>query len=211
MGDPWSTGRGVKIPKPTARVRRSPEAARTHVLDAADQVFARDLPDAVGLREIAAQAGVSHGLVTHYFGTYDALVDAAIERRSTALRNLAFARLATENMNPSESPLLDLLVEALADRTLARLVAWSILKHRQLGSPGQLGRLVNAMHVRLRSVGIVVPYDRLEFSVVAAITMMVGWSVASSTIDRVVGHGEFDTPRLRSELRRMMRAYLAAP
>ncbi|HZJ68032.1 MAG TPA: helix-turn-helix domain-containing protein [Kofleriaceae bacterium] len=54
----------VKRPKP--RVRRSPEEARTHILDAADAVFRDHLPDAVGLREIAVAAGVSHGLVTHY-------------------------------------------------------------------------------------------------------------------------------------------------
>jgi hypothetical protein len=35
------------------RVRRSPEEARTLILDAADRVFRTHLPDSVGLKEIA--------------------------------------------------------------------------------------------------------------------------------------------------------------
>ena len=63
------------------RVRRSPDEARTLILDAADRVFAKKLPDAVGLKDVAREAGVSHALVTHYFGTYDGLVEATLERR----------------------------------------------------------------------------------------------------------------------------------
>ena len=62
------------------RVRRSPEEARTLILDAADAVFREHLPDAVGLKEVAKAAGVSHALVTHYFGTYANLVEAALEK-----------------------------------------------------------------------------------------------------------------------------------
>jgi AcrR family transcriptional regulator len=37
-------------------------------------------------RRLRRAAGVSHALVTYYFGTYDALVDAVVERRFVALR-----------------------------------------------------------------------------------------------------------------------------
>src|SRR5215470_10521856 len=88
------------------RLRRSPEDARAHILDAADAVFRDHLPDAVGLREIAAAAEVSHGLVTHYFETYDGLVAAVIARRLDAARASAFAHLAQTMFASDEAPLL---------------------------------------------------------------------------------------------------------
>jgi len=103
------------------RVRRSPEDARAHILDAADAVFRDHLPDAVGLREIAAAAGVSHGLVTHYFATYEGLVAAVIARRLDAARTAAFAHLAQSMFTADEAPLLSVLVDLLEDHTLIQL------------------------------------------------------------------------------------------
>ena len=104
----------AKRPKP--RQRRSPEDARTLILDAADRVFREQLPDAVGLREIAAAAGVSHGLVTHYFATYDGLVTAVITRRLEAARATAFAHLAQLTFAADEAPLLTVLIDLLRGR-----------------------------------------------------------------------------------------------
>ena len=69
------------------RARRSPEEARALILEAAERVFATHLPDVVGLKDVAREAGVSHALVTHYFGTYSALVEATLERRFFKLRD----------------------------------------------------------------------------------------------------------------------------
>src|SRR5262245_62403134 len=99
----------AKRPKP--RIRRAPEDARSNILDAADAVFRDHLPDAVGLREIAAAAEVSHGLVTHYFATYDGLVGAVIARRLDAARGRAFAQLAQMTFLADEAPLVSVLVD----------------------------------------------------------------------------------------------------
>jgi len=64
------------------RVRRDPEEARSVILDAAERVFAEKGPDAAGLKDVAAMAGVSHALVSHYFGSYDALVEETLARRT---------------------------------------------------------------------------------------------------------------------------------
>src|SRR3954467_9092583 len=130
------------------RLRRSPEAARAHILDAPDRVFRDPLPEAVGLREIAAAAGVSHGLVTHYFETYDGLVAAVIARRLDAARAAAFAHLAQMTFMADEAPLLSVLVDLLEDRTLVRLVVWALLTGRAatlISSTWQLGRVVDGM------------------------------------------------------------------
>ena len=93
-----ATGRQVEVDNLTRGVGRIyPEAWAS---------FRDHLPDAVGLREIAATAGVSHGLVTHYFSTYDGLVAAVIARRFDAARTAAFAHLAQMTFAADEAPLL---------------------------------------------------------------------------------------------------------
>ena len=195
-------------------VRRSPEAARQHILDAADRVFATELPEQVGLRDIAAAARVSHGLVTHYFGTYENLISEVIELRLAQLRSSAFTRLATATFAPSESPLIDLLMDLLEDRTLTRLIAWSLLTNRDdvIAKDGSIGRMVDGMHARLVALGTPVPRERLEMSVVMSISMVAGWSLAAPALERAVGRSTpYDREHLRRELHRMMRAYVQAP
>lgn len=202
--------------KRVARIRREPAEAREHLLDAAERVFADHLPDSVGLREIAAEAAVSHGLVTHYFGTYDALVSAVIERRLGRARATAFAALAQSTLadDGDEAPLLTVLIELFSDRSLMRLLAWALLSGRDLTSivtPGQLAQLVDGMAARLTALGTKVRRDRLEFATTAAIATLVGWSVAGPLFTRAAGGAPIGHAELKRELRRMLRAYLALP
>jgi TetR/AcrR family transcriptional regulator, repressor for neighboring sulfatase len=202
----------AKRPKP--RVRRTPEGARAHILDAADAVFRDHLPDAVGLREIADAAGVSHGLVTHYFETYEGLVAAVISRRLDAARSAAFAHLAQMTFAADEAPLLSVLVDLLEDRTLVRLAIWSLLTGRGpslLGPAGQLGRLIDGMAARLAAVGTPIRRDRLELAAMVALSTITGWAVLGDTMDRALGRSTpLDRSVLRTELQRMLRAYALA-
>jgi AcrR family transcriptional regulator len=193
-------------------VRRPPAAARVHILDAADAVFARSLPDAVGLREIATEAKVSHGLVTHYFGSYEGLIEAAIGRRLANAKQVAFARLAEATFVLDETPLLGVLTDLLADQTLTRLVAWSFLTQRKIpvfGAEGQLGELVTLMQTRLAKAGVVVARERLEFAMLMAIAAIVGWSVSGPTLEQAIGRpSKMPTSELREKLQAMIRAYV---
>jgi TetR/AcrR family transcriptional regulator, repressor for neighboring sulfatase len=203
----------AKRPKP--RQRRTPEQARTQILDAADGVFLDHLPDAVGLREIALAAGVSHGLVTHYFGTYEELVAAVIARRLEAARAAAFAHLAQMTFMADEAPLLSVLVDLLEDRTLVRLIVWSLLTGRGvelIGPAGQLGRLIDGMTARLAAIGTPIPRGRLELAAMIALSTVAGWAVLGATIDEALGRSTpLDRSVLRTELQRMLRAYALAP
>lgn len=203
----------AKRPKP--RTRRSPEDARTHILDAADAVFRDHLPDAVGLREVAAAAEVSHGLVTHYFATYDGLVSAVLARRLDAARTAAFAHLAQMTFGGDDAPLLSVLIDLLADRTLVRLLVWSLLSGRGaevLGSDGQLGRFIDAMAARLATVNGEISRARLELSAMIALSAVTGWAVLDGAMDRAFGRdAPVDLATLRVELQRMLRAYARAP
>jgi AcrR family transcriptional regulator len=197
------------------RQRRNPEDARAHILDAADRVFRDHLPDAVGLREIAAAAGVSHGLVTHYFATYDGLVGTVIARRLDAARTAAFAHLAQMTFAADEAPLLSVLVDLLEDRTLVRLLIWSFLTGRSdniVGPAGQFGRLIDSMATRLAAVGTPIPRDRLELAAMVALATVAGWAVLGDTLDRAFGRAApLDLAVLRTELQRMLRGYALAP
>lgn len=53
---------------------------------AATSLFAERGPGAVTVREVAARAGVNHGLVHRHFGSKDALVSAVLDRLVTDLR-----------------------------------------------------------------------------------------------------------------------------
>jgi AcrR family transcriptional regulator len=125
--------------KSRKRVRRSPEEARELILDSADRVFATKLPDAAGLKDVAKAAGVSHALVTHYFGTYDALVEATLERRFHRLRDQLLPILMGLIQEETDvSAMLrayrKVVMDAMNDPTLLRLGIWSALSGRARGA-----------------------------------------------------------------------------
>ncbi len=60
-------------------VNADAEATRQKVLDAAGVLFAEHGVDGTSIREVARGAGVSLGLVHHYFGNKDGLYQASIE------------------------------------------------------------------------------------------------------------------------------------
>lgn len=118
--------------KPPRR-RREPEEARGEILDAADRLLSERPPEAVGLADIAREAGVSHALVSHYFGTYVGVVDAVLERRRASVRGKMVARIARADLVDHDE-LVDALFEALTDRTLVRLTLWALAAERPSAS-----------------------------------------------------------------------------
>lgn len=107
------------------RVRRAPADARALIVAAARTELAAAGPEHVTLRRIAERARVSAGLVTHYFGSYEALVQAVLdELRTEALRRLA-GTLGTDAV-------LEVAFDFLMDPTRRRLRAW--LDARNVGA-----------------------------------------------------------------------------
>jgi TetR/AcrR family transcriptional regulator, repressor for neighboring sulfatase len=64
---------------------RGREAVEDALLEAATTLFAEHGPRATSVRQIAAAAGVNHGLVHHYFGSKSALLQAVLERSAGQL------------------------------------------------------------------------------------------------------------------------------
>jgi TetR/AcrR family transcriptional regulator, repressor for neighboring sulfatase len=184
--------RGVKAPR-SKRVRRTPEEARALILDAAERVFAERLPDVAGLKDIATEAGVSHALVTHYFGTYEKLVEATLERRFGVVRERIVAELmATIASTTDASTILAAYRRAIggvaADPVSVRLVVWAFLSgraaaedffsHRVQG----LKHLADAIEARAS-----LPREDLEFALVASFAMTVMWKLGGDVMAGALG------------------------
>lgn len=201
---------------PTKRVRRSPEEARATILDAADRVFARHLPDAVGLKEIGKEAGVSHALVTHYFGTYGGLVEAALERRFARLRESLVKQLFVvldEKAGVAEilATYRAAITRDAADPVTVRLAAWAMMSgrtaeedffaHRVQG----LRLLADALESRTS-----VPREDLEFCLIASFALSVVWAVGGPALAGALGKkkAKGNDPRFEARAARMIDAYL---
>ncbi len=72
-------------------------AGKTLLRDTALRLFAERGPDAVSVREVAAEARVSPGLVVHHFGTKEQLLAAVLHRR-----DVTGPGLASEHHEPLE-------------------------------------------------------------------------------------------------------------
>ncbi|MEO1191981.1 MAG: TetR family transcriptional regulator C-terminal domain-containing protein [Pseudomonadota bacterium] len=90
--------------------RLSPEARRQEILLAARRCLARSGVAGFTVAEIAATAGISNGLIGHYFPTKDDLLVATYEAEATRL--LVATRAALESNDDSDS---DFRLRALVD------------------------------------------------------------------------------------------------
>src|SRR4051794_29675441 len=122
----------AKLPSkaPKKRVRRDPTEARQMILEAAMRVLAKRGPAAVGLKEVAAEAGVSNALVTHYFGTYEALVSTAVVDAMATLRSRLIERLLV-TPDPTPAAVVQLYLELALEPSYGRLVSWALFAEHE--------------------------------------------------------------------------------
>lgn len=201
------------------RRRRPPEAARQEILSAAEGVFARSHPEAVGLKEVASAAGVSHALVTHYFGSYGGLVDAVLEARVVALRQAMLARIADADSLARPGELLAALFDALEDPVHKRLWMWALATER-IAAPDffplrrQGMRLVaEQLAAALAAVAGISPASILpevERTVLAGVAAAYGYTVGKQALVGALGKTpsrEFDQA-MQHSLGQMIREHL---
>lgn len=96
------------------------EERRAAIMDAAEQLLAVYGFDAMRLRDVAQQAGVSIGLIQHYFNTRDELLFETM-RMASHRRAHQWVRLAADATNASDK-LTALLEGSIDDRH--RCVVW---------------------------------------------------------------------------------------
>jgi AcrR family transcriptional regulator len=192
-----SGNRGKKTtaaaPRPKPRVRRDPAAARELILTAAERVLAELGPDAASLPRIARAAGVSHALITHYFGTYDNLVEETFARRVTAMRAQVIAELA-KSTTLSPADLLRPLAQTMMSQANMRLVAWALLSRRAEQSDFFAARMrglsavADVLEERWRSaLGRRVPRAVIEFVLALVITALNGYAFGRTVVHAALG------------------------
>lgn len=165
-------------------MRRTPEQARATILLAAEKLLAERGPDAVGLKDVAAAAGVSHGLVSHYFGTYEALVEQTLEKQATALRQKLLEQMAASSAEGPDA-WIEALFSAISQPLYGRLAGWALLSgrldrddffpRREQG----LREIANAIEARYREHYKTLPFSRddLEFFLMLVLAAAFGYSL----------------------------------
>jgi TetR/AcrR family transcriptional regulator, repressor for neighboring sulfatase len=143
-----SIERPIKSAPAAKRLRRTPEEARQLILDTAQVLIARDGPEGLRLQDIAAEAGISHPLILHHFGSRAGLVRALARRATGELRDRLIA--ATSAPDYSFEQQIDRVFEALRGG-LAQILAWLAATEPDGGESGEtmiMREIIDMMHAR---------------------------------------------------------------
>ena len=115
--------------------RALPEDRRADLVDATLRCLAEQGHAGVSVRRIAAEAGVSAGLVNHHFDGIEALVAAAYEKLSKDLLAEVMSRVEgeTEPRRRLSAYFAAIFSDAVLDPRLLRIwvVFWSLLPHAE--------------------------------------------------------------------------------
>lgn len=201
------------------RRRRAPEEARQEILDAAERVFIEFQPDQVGLKDVAREAGVSHALITHYFGTYANMIEAVLERRVRTLRGGILERLKDPGSLARPAELLSILFTALADPVHLRLTRWLLASERPSAAHAFALREQGLVLVSHQVAMAIDPepsrqlVERVELALVTAVAAAYGYAIGKYALVGALGREasiELDR-KVQQTLGDMLQMYLRSP
>ena len=104
-----------------ARIRRTPEVAREHILSAARRLLIEEGPRALKLQRVGQEAGMSHASVVHYFGTIDGLTLALVKDNHRQRREMLREELGETASKEERRERIEQALAALSDREQGRL------------------------------------------------------------------------------------------
>lgn len=155
------------VPPPGPRRRLSAQARRDQLIDATIALAADGDLAVVAVQDIAARAGVSEGLLYHYFPTKQAIVAAAVGRAAEAL--LADLQSAVVSGSPRQR--LDAALDAYLDHVQAQPTSWRALLAARTGELAELASSVEQQSHAwiLHTIGVSTPSAALRIA-------LVGWA-----------------------------------
>jgi AcrR family transcriptional regulator len=134
------------VTKAARRIRRSPEASKLAILEAAERRLIEDGPDGVRVQRIAADLGMTDAAVHYHFGNREALIDALMRFSAKRLVDDIGAAMETWDADRLDLHRLGAVFrKTYTERGVARLVL-SVLAGRKPRGAGMLRRLVEAVH-----------------------------------------------------------------
>ena len=164
------------------------EQSTAAILDAAEKLFSARGFTAVSVRDIAAEAGVSHALVHRYLGSKQDVYRAVLVRDEDAIRNAAAGQ---EDLLAATS--LMLREGFSSQRRYVRLVAHSALHglsyERTAGRFAATERLVELALAAAASEGDARDPDALDprFAIAGVVALFLGWMATEDWVLRAAG------------------------
>ena len=135
------------VSRTAKRIRRTPEAARRAILEAAERSLIKDGPMGVRVQHIAADLGITGAALHYHFGSREALIDSAMRFSAKRLLMDIDAILEAWEVDQLDIRRLGALFrKTYADRGAARLIFWLALSGRKPRGSGLMGGLIEAVH-----------------------------------------------------------------
>lgn len=176
-----------------SRRRRTPEQARTEILDAAERLLLREGPDALKVARVAAEVGMSHPGLLHHVGSAEGLAEALHRRASAGIREDLLGLLTATDDASARRGALEAAAARLADPTKGRLLAWVLARG---GSPfppeEELGLARVADQLAFGDV------EEARFRVQLVVLAMLGDSLLGAQVRSRLGIPGQDASRFRS-------------
>jgi TetR/AcrR family transcriptional regulator, repressor for neighboring sulfatase len=107
------------------RQRRSPATVRSATLHAARTILFRDGPEGITMPAVAKELGMSHGNLTHHFGSIGALHAALVDQMAQELANAvhnAVTRMRDDQTD--QGAVVDAVFGAFSDGGAGHLISW---------------------------------------------------------------------------------------
>ncbi|MFM5955290.1 MAG: TetR/AcrR family transcriptional regulator [Novosphingobium sp.] len=145
--------------------RAEPDERRASLVEACARVLAREGAAGASVRAIALEAGVSPGLIGHYFGGVDALIAATyahVEARVAAALDEAVAAAGSEPRARLDAYVSASLLPPIADSELLStwIAFWSLVRARpEIAGlhDEQYGRFRSRLEALLTESGVAAP------------------------------------------------------
>lgn len=160
------------------RIRRTPEAAREHIISAARRLLIEEGPRALKLQRVGKEAGMSHASVVHYFGNIDGLTLALVKDNHRKRRERLREELGKSESKQERGERISQALAALSDRDQGRLnLSLLSLGYDPFPPPEELG-LSSIAHVLSDMTEI--PFEEAQQMVLANVLVMLGEAMVGS-------------------------------
>jgi AcrR family transcriptional regulator len=108
--------------------RRDRERTITAILDTAERLLGEKGPDGFGLAELGREAGISFGLIHHYFGGKEGLLRAVLRRTLRDMGREIIRLQENRTFWRKDAPAVQVVFDTFAKRPgFSRLLAWGLL------------------------------------------------------------------------------------
>jgi AcrR family transcriptional regulator len=129
------------------RLRRTPQAAKVAILEAAERRLHDEGPEGVRIQRIAADLGITDAAIHYHFGSREALMDALLRRIGRRLVDDIEATIDSWAPDQIDVAALGRLFQrAYADERAARLAFWLSLGGWRPKGSGMFKPLVEQVH-----------------------------------------------------------------